>query len=558
MTKPHPWDVLPEAEYFEAPLPEYEGHPLITTMGRILEDRDWAERLYRPPILLEVERGYAPNRRGDCISRLQNIFIPLTMHLELAPAIARLIRRGYLGRNPSEQWRKKVLHILYEAEEADAMPKIPKSLQLRPSSIAVLGPSGCGKTTSLTAILAALGEQVRRHKKHGFVQILWMKFDCPPDKDTRSLALAFMAQIDALVPGSNLVERYDTNISTTRMLVKMIALCIEYNLGLLIVDEIHNLGAKASEEVAEFLNFLKSLYNELGVPHVFLGTRKALDVLGLDFQHLRRTMDSGAHEWDRLHEDEPAWSVVMEKTGQYQWLRKAQIPLSVEVRHALYTESQGIFSLVIALFILSQQRAISTGKELLTPEIIHQVAVDRFTPLLPKLDALRRGDTQALEEIGDLLPVNIEDWINAEGKRFGQLREERVKLDDALQRVAVRKQVTDFLIESHHGKDYAKALVTEAMQKVTTAVFMDILRVALAADQRGHLKGNPDPETGPNPASAGKATAANPSPPAADPLPPDPLDLRTLSKVNEKGDQADIEAIRKAGLVGDAGSDLKP
>jgi hypothetical protein len=59
--------------------------------------------------------------------------------------------------------------------------------------------------------------------------------------------------------------------------------------------------------------------------------------------------------------------------------------------------------IVVKLFVLTQLRAIITGIERITPELMRKVYEDEFRPVHPMLDALRSGDPEQILKYSDLI-----------------------------------------------------------------------------------------------------------------------------------------------------------
>ncbi len=63
-----------------------------------------------------------------------------------------------------------------------------------------------------------------------------------------------------------------------------------------------------------------------------------------------------------------------------------------DLRDLWFDLSQGIMDVVIKLFVLSQIRAVVTGTERITPNIMKKVYHDELKPIHPMMEALRSGD----------------------------------------------------------------------------------------------------------------------------------------------------------------------
>jgi hypothetical protein len=177
-----------------------------------------------------------------------------------------------------------------------------------------------------------------------------------------------------------------------------------HSIGVLVIDEIQHLDQSKSGGKERMLNFFTQLVNTIGVPVVFIGTPKAKSVLSQEFRQSRRGTGEGDFIWDRLQNDEK-WRYFLESLWEYHYLRTVTPP-SKELFNVIYDESQGIVDIAVKLFMLSQVRAIRSGQEVLTDVIVRSVAKDSFRTIQAAIDALRRGDQDALESIPDIKPID--------------------------------------------------------------------------------------------------------------------------------------------------------
>ena len=66
---------------------------------------------------------------------------------------------------------------------------------------------------------------------------------------------------------------------------------------------------------------------------------------------------------------------------------------------------------VIKLFVLSQIRAIVTGAERITPNIMEKVYHDELKPIHPMMEALRSGDPSKIAQYSDLTIPDVDKKI---------------------------------------------------------------------------------------------------------------------------------------------------
>ncbi|WIV13234.1 hypothetical protein [Proteiniborus sp. MB09-C3] len=91
----------------------------------------------------------------------------------------------------------------------------------------------------------------------------------------------------------------------------------------------------------------------------------------------------------------------------YQWTKKPTV-LTDELTDTLYDQSQGIIDITVKLYDLAQTKAISSGKEALTPELIKQVANESLRLVKPMLNALRTGNVREIAKYPDIYTGNID------------------------------------------------------------------------------------------------------------------------------------------------------
>jgi hypothetical protein len=177
-------------------------------------------------------------------------------------------------------------------------------------------------------------------------------------------------------------------------------------LGLLVVDEIQHLSGTKSGGDQRMLNFFVGLVNMLGLPIVLIGTPRALSVLQSQFRQARRGSGQGDMIWERLNRDD-TWELLIEALWDYQWTRK-ETPLTDEINKALYEESQGITDIAVKLYAMSQIKAIVSGKEEITPQLIGRVAKENLQLVQPMLQALKKGSLREIAKYDDICTVDVD------------------------------------------------------------------------------------------------------------------------------------------------------
>ncbi len=389
-------------------LPEYSDNPFIAELPPLLSQQDLMDVLALKPTFDEKERNYPPYLRKHCLMRLGRYFEPLERQIQLAERFGMLLRQGYVGRNPLTHDYIRHLQNGNERIQAKSL-HIPTQhpVENTANSFALVGCSGNGKSKGIERVLMQYPQCIQHTEPFSLVQIVWLKLDCPSQGSPKQLCINFFSAVDRLI-GTNYLNLYGRNrIGVDEMMVHMAHVANLHAIGVLVIDEIQHLN-KAKIGPDALLNFLVTLVNTIGIPVILIGTLSAIPLLQENFRQARRANGLGSLIWDAMPNNK-AWNYFIDKLWDYQWTSE-HTPITNEIRELLYYESQGILDIVVKLFMLAQMRIISireakSGPETLTAELLRRVAKEDFKIVKPMLDALRAGDTKALEKYDDLQPL---------------------------------------------------------------------------------------------------------------------------------------------------------
>ncbi len=409
------------AAYTTTPNPRYRGNPLIEALPPVLSDAQIVDALAHSPPFDEKHRQLPAEERVHLVHTILDLFVPLPDHIYLAERVSCLIREGYTARNPIAQEFWRTFQVRHAADASSA-----PQLRVRSSArgMTVIGVSGGGKTTAIEAVLNIFPQIIQHTEYAGkpftWTQICWLKLQCPFDGSTRGLCLNFFQTIDELIGTNHYRSFGQGRRSIDELMPAMKRVASLHSIGVLVIDEIQHLDSQKSGGKERMLNFFCELVNTIGVPVIFIGTPKAMSVLGSEFRQTRRGTGEGDVVWDRLEKSQ-AWEFLLEVLLEYQYVQKPTL-LTPELSQTLYDETQGVVDITVKMLMLSQMRAIKSGREVITPEIIRSVAKDSFRTIQPALNALRRGDYESLLEIPDLQPIDF----HREAQRIA--RESRMEL----------------------------------------------------------------------------------------------------------------------------------
>jgi hypothetical protein len=406
---------VPEtADYKEQILPEYKNNPLIEALPMIQTMDEFITSVSCYPAFSKSERNLDASLRLHCVYRILDYFQPLSSHIELEQKISRVIRRGYLYRNPLDpQYNSRINQLnrvlrnsdKNKFQEVESVITAPSSA----SSFTMIGVSGVGKSTGINSVLN-LYPQVILHQDYkgnplNSFQVTWIKIDCPHAGSLKGLCTDFFIEIDKLL-GTNYHAKFPSRrLSEDAMLAEVGLIASNHHLGLLVVDELQDLSTAKSGGAEKVLNFFSKLVSTLGLPVIRIGTNKARSILQGDFRHGRRAVGEGSMYWDRMKfetdEEIELWNFFIQGFFKFQWTQKP-IPYDDNIGSILYHESQGVVDIAIKLFMIAQWRAIATGIETISAEIIEKVAQDSLHFVRPMLDALKSGEQRLIDKYSDI------------------------------------------------------------------------------------------------------------------------------------------------------------
>lgn len=399
------------AEYNDQLIPEYSGNPFIEALPPIYSQEEIVEKLALYPHYNPEERQLESHYRIHMVQRLFQCFQPLGIHLDLESRISRVIRQGYLARNPFKPSYAESLHDGYKAIQSLKWElSSNESFRTTAAGFTMIGVSGMGKTTAINRVLS-LFPQIIVHSQYkninfSMYQLVWLKLDCPFDGSLKGLCIEFFHKVDDLL-GTDYYKKFGVGRKTVDNMLSIISqIARNTALGVLVIDEIQHLNGSKSGGDEKMLNFFVTLVNTIGVPVILIGTTKALSVLQSEFRQARRGSGQGDMIWERLSKDK-SWELLINALWDYQWTKK-EVPLTPELNDVIYEESQGIIDIAVKLYAMSQIRAILSGREDITANLIKQVAKDNLKLVRPMLEALKTGNIKEIAKYEDICTVDID------------------------------------------------------------------------------------------------------------------------------------------------------
>lgn len=392
------------AEYLPPELPKFKGNPLIQALPPINTRKRAAELMQRQLKATNEQRKLPNELRFHLVMDLLHFFQPLPIHQRLEQMISRVIRDGYLSRNPMNLGFSG--NLQQRLEYFKNRRSFDVEFESTAAGFSIAGMSGVGKTTAIRKVLSLYPQiVVHNHyndQKFTKIQVVWLRLQCPKDGSVRALCMSFFAVLDGILD-TNYAKTYGNARNANELVVNMAIVAANLHLGILVIDEIQNLSQAKSGGAEEMLNFFVQLINEIGLPVVLIGTYKAVPILSCEFRQARRNSGQGDLVWDRMGFGKD-WKLFTETLWRVQYVRKPCL-LTTKLSKALHDVSYGITDLAIRIYMAAQWRAIDTGCEKITENLLRSAYRDHFRLVNRILETLKSGeDPELLEHLQDVCP----------------------------------------------------------------------------------------------------------------------------------------------------------
>jgi hypothetical protein len=401
------------AQYKDQEIDEYKSNPFIEALPEILEVDTVIKRVSYFPNQSDEQRKLSKAVRLHLVQSLSSFVFPMPAHLSIEQRLSRLIRYGYIGRNPlSPQFNRQFAIGFRELLDGGVDESGTNFAGIRSSAaaFAIIGVSGQGKTTAMENMLLLYPQVIQHANYKGTIlpmkQLVWLKLNCPFDGSIKGLCINFFQAVDSVL-GTNYFKTIATKRHSVDVLIPMMAhVASIHGVGVLVIDEIQNLSQTKSGGAEAMLKFFTQLINTIGVPIVLIGTFKAMQLFSGSFSQARRNSGQGDLIMDRMEPGE-GWDNFIEFMWQYQWTA-VKTPLTSKLKSTMYELTQGIIDIAVKLYMIAQWELISDvdeGKnEKITCKLLREVAKEHLRLVTPMIRALKQNKRELLAQIDDLIP----------------------------------------------------------------------------------------------------------------------------------------------------------
>lgn len=397
-------------------------HNLLEKIPPMLMGKELEQRLtYLPSYTSEICHADAGARLMG-LNQLSEIYIPSQMTYEIYSKI-------YLS----------MLHSLHKKQSIDSIRQGNlnhrgmqgtkyNSILGGSDSFSIIGKSGIGKSTAIAKSIEISGGMEIISLQNPYINIIpFVNIQCPHDCSIKGLLLSILGEVDMMI-GTNYRDVAIKTKASIDVLIGMVSQVALNHILLIVVDECQNICR--NKNGVNLVSAMTQLINSSGISICLVGLPETENLFQREMHLARRSI--GLSYMESPCDD--YFIKFCQTIYSYQYVAKPS-PITPEMIETLYQCSNGVISLVVSLFVESQQTAILSGKEELTKEVILNAFNTRMKNLQDFIDSkpVKTKQTSKIQK-SKIRPItrkpNLEEETMITGKTLKELVQQS-KAEDA-------------------------------------------------------------------------------------------------------------------------------
>jgi len=229
----------------------------------------------------------------------------------------------------------------------------------RMPNLLLVGPTNNGKTMIVEKFRRAHPLTAACQPESGAAHVPVLRVQMPAGPDEPRF---FGAIVDELGYPHMLTDRGSKRQDAALRMMR------ETQVRVLIIDEVHNILAGSRLQQRRLLNVLRWLGNELQISLIAVGTAEALHAVQSDDQLANRFEPVGLPPWRAGNEYEQLLSTLEAVLP----LRQPSDLVEDELASKILASAEGILGEIVSIVTRAAVRAVSSGNEAITAELIDQ------------------------------------------------------------------------------------------------------------------------------------------------------------------------------------------
>lgn len=357
------------------PLSTALGNPFLAPLEIYLSTNDLETRLQSWPLAGLDMRNLDIQMRHDLLDRMQEqMFEPTLTSLDTTTRLYRMMRRGYIGRDPTlVSSRAKAMTIArYAGKELKDLPWLPCSAK----GMRISGITGLGKSYEILRALMQLPQKFEHGLSYSadwnhMTQATWLYVAMSHDGSLGGLLLQILAALDMAIGTSYASERGLTGLSNEKLAVHVGIILINHGVGALVIDELQGRNFSGGARGGLAATFFLRLLN-FGIPLVLMGNPLGMDALDTFSQDMRRVGSSGNIEMHPMEVTDYDFTDCLAPALWRYNVMPEPSPISDPEGKILFKYCGGIRDYGARIRVCSQRLALDLGDQFVTEDHMEQ------------------------------------------------------------------------------------------------------------------------------------------------------------------------------------------
>jgi hypothetical protein len=353
----------------EDPFQSTLGNPFLEPIEKHLNTNDLEKRLSNWPLAGLDVAHLSMQSRFDLLDRMQEqMFEPTLTAIDTTTRLFRMIRRGYIGRDPTQIPNRVQGMALarFAGKDLRDLPWFPMSAK----GMRISGVTGLGKTYEVLRALKLLPQVIRHGHSQAadwthLTQVTWLYVAMSHDGSLGGLLLQILVALDRETGTDYSRDRSLTNLSNEKLAVHVGIILHNHGVGVLVIDEIQGRNFSGGARGGLAATFFLRLLN-FGIPLVLMGNPLGMDALDRFSQDMRRTGSGGSIEMHPMDVDDYDFTNVLAPAMWRYNVMPKRASIDDKDGKILFHYCGGIRDYAARICVSAQRLALDLGEQFIT------------------------------------------------------------------------------------------------------------------------------------------------------------------------------------------------